>query len=69
VNKNTFLQTLIILSIFFVFSYLGSIAPSEGGFNLNSSLSIRPVPGEYFVRVRHYSPLETGTYEVGVKRV
>jgi tyrosinase len=40
----------------------------DGGFNLNSRISQTLAPGEYFVRVRHFSPQSTGPYQVGVRR-
>lgn len=40
----------------------------DGGTGLNSRISRRLDPGLYFVRVRHFSPLATGPYQVGVRR-
>ncbi|MCH8273126.1 MAG: PPC domain-containing protein [Candidatus Marinimicrobia bacterium] len=41
----------------------------DGGFNLNSRVTIQLIPGEYFVRIRHYSPMGTGPYAISVRRV
>ena len=41
----------------------------DGGFRLNSRISRSLAGGEYFVRVRHFSPQGTGGYQVSVRRV
>lgn len=41
----------------------------DGGFNLNSRISRQLVVGEYFLRVRHFSSLGTGPYQVSVRSI
>lgn len=40
----------------------------DSGFGLNARISWQLAPGQYFLRVRHYSPWRTGTYRVGVRQ-
>jgi tyrosinase len=57
------------LTIFGPNSQTNQIAQNDdGGFNLNSRVSIELTPGEYFIRVRHFSSQGTGPYAISVKR-
>ena len=40
----------------------------DGGSSLNARIRRQMSPGEYFVRVRHFSPLGTGSYSIRVIR-
>jgi tyrosinase len=63
-------STDTFLTLFGPSSQTTQIAENDdGGFNLNSRVSRRLIPGEYYVRVRHYSEFGTGPYTVGVRRV
>lgn len=63
-------STDTFLTLFGPNSQTNQIAENDdGGFNLNSRVSIQLPPGEYYVRVRHYSPQGTGPYTIGVRRV
>jgi tyrosinase len=58
------------LSVFGPGSQTNLIAQNDdGGFRLNSLISRSLAGGEYFVRVRHFSPQGTGSYQVSVRRV
>lgn len=58
------------LSLFGPGSQTNLIAQNDdGGFRLNSLISRSLAGGEYFVRVRHFSPQGTGPYQVNVRRV
>ena len=58
------------LSLFGPGSQTDLIASNDdGGFFRNSRISRRLDPGEYFVRVRHFSTLGTGPYRVSVQRL
>lgn len=58
------------LSLFGPGSQTNLIAQNDdGGFRLNSLISRSLAGGEYFVRVRHFSPQGTGPYQVSVRRI
>ena len=58
------------LSMFGPGSQTNLIAQNDdGGFQLNSQIEVSLAGGEYFVRVRHFSPQGTGPYQVSVRRV
>ena len=38
----------------------------DGGVSFNSRIQRQLSPGEYFARVRHYSPIGTGAYSIRV---
>ena len=62
--------THTFLTLFGPNSQSNQIAENDdGGFNLNSRVTIQLIPGEYFVRIRHYSPMGTGPYAISVRRV
>lgn len=58
------------LTLFGPGSQTSQIAQNDdGGFNLNSRITRQLDAGEYFIRVRHFSPLSTGPYQVSVRQV
>ena len=58
------------LSLFGPGSQTNLIAQNDdSGFRLNSRIAVSLAGGEYFVRVRHFSPQGTGPYQVSVRRV
>jgi tyrosinase len=62
-------QTDTFLTLFGPDSQTARLAENDdGGFNLNSRISQSLAPGEYFVRVRHFSQQGTGPYQVSVRR-
>ena len=62
-------QTDTFLSLFGPDSQSALLADNDdGGFNLNSRISQTLNSGVYFVRVRHFSAMGTGAYQVRVQR-
>ncbi len=62
-------QTDTFLTLYGPDSQSAEIArDDDSGFNLNSRIRMPLAPGEYFVRVRHYSPFGTGPYTIRVRR-
>lgn len=63
-------QTDTYMTLFGPDSQTTQIAENDdGGFNLNSRVSVQLNPGEYFVRIRHYSAQGTGAYTIQVRRL
>jgi tyrosinase len=66
----TAVATDTVVTLFGPNSQTSLIAETDdiGPTNRNSRISANLAAGDYYVRVRHYSPARTGTYSISVRR-